>query len=1158
MKKIGNFIFYLLVSLIVIIACTKEIGFVTEVEFDLVNQYQDEGFINQGLQTTFTILPEAEVEEASYSFIYKILQGQGYFENSGIRIAPEETMPFSSLTASLTFVGTRVGKHIIEFTVIDNYGFEKKSDLVYNVNDVPVQWVASSAYSQIQLNKEASIALSLSGSDINNNVTYTAYYTLNGFDGTFGPEEVGGFTLTDGYDAISIGSYRFTFVPNEIGSAVITFFLRDVNGQEVQTEVEFEVVQDISVSNIVVSQENPDANGAIRQLIATVLPENASDSSVNWISDNPTIASVDENGLLTGLTAGTVIITATSVSNPDVSGSIQITIAGISPEDGTDITAFALPDQISANIDYVSHTITVNVANGAALNVVPSIFNVSPGASTFPMAEQERNFNSTVQYTITAANGNQQVWTINSVVVESDLKSIDSFIINGVIGAISGTNIELTLPSGTDLTVLSPIIGYTGASINPNSGAAQDFSGPVQYTVTATDGSQLQYTVSVNVSASSEKSIDSFAINGVAGMFSGTNINLTLPSGTDLTTLLPIIGFTGISVSPNSGATQDFSGPVQYTVTAADGSQLQYTVSVNVLASSEKSIDSFTINGVAGMFSGTNINLTLPSGTDLTTLLPIIGFTGISVSPNSGATQDFSGPVQYTVTAADGSQLQYTVSVNVSASSEKSIDSFTINGVAGMFSGTNINLTLPSGTDLTTLSPIIGFTGISVSPNSGAAQNFTSQVLYTVTAEDASVIQYAVNVSLAPSSEKTIDNFAINGFDAFINGTVISLTLPSGTELTSLSPAIDYSGASISPETGVARNFSGPVDYIVTAEDNTQVIYTVNVTLSASSVKSIDDFIIDGVSGTISGTTITLTLPAGTDVTSLVPTIVYSGNLLTPASGIARNFTNEVNYTVEAEDGSQIEYSVEILVALDTTRPEISLIGPPVIIVDRGDTYNDEGATAFDNVDGDITANIVTVNNVNTDVAGNYTVTYDVVDNAGNSAVTVTREVTVEFVIVSCFVEGTKISMSDGSKKNIEDVDVGDRVLTYNTVTHRLEEGTVEELVTPIHLNFVELYFENGVMNTNTLDHPYYVNNKGWSSMAPQETKSKYGLEVKQLEEDDVVIFYDDIGLTETRLVKSILKSKEQKTYNLYRVSTNHNFFANGILVHNKYNGTPN
>ena len=56
----------------------------------------------------------------------------------------------------------------------------------------------------------------------------------------------------------------------------------------------------------------------------------------------------------------------------------------------------------------------------------------------------------------------------------------------------------------------------------------------------------------------------------------------------------------------------------------------------------------------------------------------------------------------------------------------------------------------------------------------------------------------------------------------------------------------------------------------------------------------------------------------------------------------------------------------------------------------------DAGASATDNVDGDITAKIVVTGEVNSSVAGTYTLTYNVSDAAGNAAQSVSRTVEVE------------------------------------------------------------------------------------------------------------------------------------------------------------------
>ena len=79
----------------------------------------------------------------------------------------------------------------------------------------------------------------------------------------------------------------------------------------------------------------------------------------------------------------------------------------------------------------------------------------------------------------------------------------------------------------------------------------------------------------------------------------------------------------------------------------------------------------------------------------------------------------------------------------------------------------------------------------------------------------------------------------------------------------------------------------------------------------------------------------------------------------------------------------------------DTTKPVIKLKGSATVSLTVGSTYTDAGATAMDDVDGNITDKIVVHNPVDTDTAGTYTVTYDVNDSAGNAADQVTRTVTV-------------------------------------------------------------------------------------------------------------------------------------------------------------------
>ena len=83
-----------------------------------------------------------------------------------------------------------------------------------------------------------------------------------------------------------------------------------------------------------------------------------------------------------------------------------------------------------------------------------------------------------------------------------DGPAIKTFVIKGVSGVINESGnpgvITVLLPSGTSLKGLTPTITTTAnSSISPQSGAAQDFSSPVSYTLTAANGATRTYTVTV-------------------------------------------------------------------------------------------------------------------------------------------------------------------------------------------------------------------------------------------------------------------------------------------------------------------------------------------------------------------------------------------------------------------------------------------------------------------------------------------------------------------------------------------------------------------------------------------------------------------------------------------------------------------------------------
>ena len=109
--------------------------------------------------------------------------------------------------------------------------------------------------------------------------------------------------------------------------------------------------------------------------------------------------------------------------------------------------------------------------------------------------------------------------------------------------------------------------------------------------------------------------------------------------------------------------------------------------------------------------------------------------------------------------------------------------------------------------------------------------------------------------------------------------------------------------------------------------------------------------------------------------------------------------TYEVTYNVSDAAGNAATEVIREVVVTDDGKPVIALVGPATVDLNVGDTYTEQGATAFDNVDGNITAQIIIGGDVvNTSLPGTYVVTYNVSDAAGNAADEVTRTVDVSDV----------------------------------------------------------------------------------------------------------------------------------------------------------------
>jgi prepilin-type N-terminal cleavage/methylation domain-containing protein len=155
-----------------------------------------------------------------------------------------------------------------------------------------------------------------------------------------------------------------------------------------------------------------------------------------------------------------------------------------------------------------------------------------------------------------------------------------------------------------------------------------------------------------------------------------------------------------------------------------------------------------------------------------------------------------------------------------------------------------------------------------------------------------------------------------------------------------------------------------------------------------------------------------------------------------------------INYNASDAAGNIADTVIRIVNVVDAAAPAITLLGDNPAVVESGATYTDAGATAVDDVDGNVTNKIITTSTVNPNIIGTYYVTYSVVDNAGNTA-TITRTVNVVDTtspVISTSLAGSIIfndpSFVNGSNSLNVYNNLGNGTVTHNRISMSSPTGS--------------------------------------------------------------------------------------------------------------------
>ena len=394
------------------------------------------------------------------------------------------------------------------------------------------------------------------------------------------------------------------------------------------------------------------------------------------------------------------------------------------------------------------------------------------------------------------------------------------------VAGIQNGKVDIKVKYCTDLTDLvakfklsdgaSAKIGTTGqeSEVTHN-----DFTNTVTYTIVAENGDEQDWDVSVTIDDPDAKILAySFAeqtgdatITDPATAGSNGTIDIEVKYGTDLTNLVATFELSckataeiGTTDQVSGTTANDFSSsPVTYTVTSDDGNTtIDWDVNVSVAPNDSNDIleYSFAEQVEEATISRTShtISIVVASGTDKSDLVATFKLSTNASATVGGAAQvsgstsnDFTNDVVYTVKAENDSTQDWTIHVRTEDEANDANDiieySFAEQTGAATINTSDhtVNIEVANGTDLTNL--VATFTlsenatakvDGTVQTSGSSANDFSGDVIYTVTAENGDVQAWKVQVSVATTTN--IYSNTNNNFKLYPNPSngVLNIDLP--------------------------------------------------------------------------------------------------------------------------------------------------------------------------------------------------------------------------------------------------------------------------------------------------------------------------------------------------------------------------------------------
>lgn len=464
------------------------------------------------------------------------------------------------------------------------------------------------------------------------------------------------------------------------------------------------------------------------------------------------------------------------------------------------------------------------------------------GDATQVVRIDENGVNGTAKITVKAQTGATTVYTIAFSVYASSNASLANILLDGVsLKDFDPATLRYEVPLESGTTTLPQIEAVKGDEAQRVIITKGGVNGTTYVRVIAENGDEQTYSLIFEVEKSLNATLTDLLVGGVSLPGFDPNTLEYRYILSDDATACPVVEAVGTPEQTITITMPQLLGTAYIEVQPEVGGKNTYTIRFTYNQSDNNLLSDLTVDGstIEGFDAATNVyEVTLPVGT---TQLPTIGYTSADSKQTVQVVEGgLNAPTYIYVVAEDGSVNTYQIKFKVALSDDALLENILLDGIQiDGFASDKFDYSVILSDDATELPQLTYVKRNEAQQVSVSMPALTGKAILVVTSPDKQKSQtYQIAFDYATQTDASLNDILVNGVSIFEEGkTDYQLTVNDG----AAKPAVTFEKKHATQQVVVNNQGLLGATLTVTAQDGTQLVYTISYVVEPSNVALLRD-----------------------------------------------------------------------------------------------------------------------------------------------------------------------------------------------------------------------------------------------------------------------------------------------------------------------------